>query len=170
MQIHVCSLANVPKAMEAVRPSRLVTLLTAGTPFERPAGIAPENHLLLSMNDIAVAQDGLVLPGREHVERLLEFVSLWDQRSPLLIHCFAGISRSTAAAYIAAAALSPDRDEVELAKALRQLSPSATPNPRLIEHGDAILGRNGRMVGAIRAIGRGCDAYEGNSFALPLKL
>lgn len=170
MQIHVCSLTKVAETVETVKPVRLVTLLTAGMPFERPVSVLQENHLFLSMNDIAQAQDGLVMPGREHVEALLDFVTKWDQSSPLVVHCFAGISRSTAAAYIAAAALSPDRDEAELATTLRQLSPSATPNPRLVAHGDAILGRNGRMIAAIAAIGRGCDAYEGNSFALPLKL
>ena len=78
-----------------------------------------------------------------------------------MIHCYAGISRSTASAYIIAAALAPQRDETELAKTLRRLSPSATPNPRLIAMADALLDRDGRMVEAIQAIGRGADAFEG---------
>ncbi len=51
---------------------------------------------------------------------------------------------------------------------MRFLSPSATPNPRLIEVADAILGRQGRMIAAIRAIGRGADAFEGAPFALEI--
>ncbi|MEO3385683.1 tyrosine phosphatase family protein [Mesorhizobium sp. CAU 1741] len=166
--IHVCSITKVAQAVEQSGGSRLVTLLTAGTPFERPAAIDPANHLFLSMNDIVQEQDGMVLPGREHVETMLEFARAWDRTTPLVIHCFAGISRSTAAAYICAAALAPGRDEAELARTLRRLSPSATPNARLVRHGDAILGRNGRMVAAIESIGRGADAFEGAPFFLPI--
>ena len=66
-------------------------------------------------------------PGEGHVRALLDFARSWDRRAPLVIHCFAGISRSTAAAYSVAAALAPKRDEAELAATLRRLSPSATP-------------------------------------------
>lgn len=170
MMIHVCSLTSVPETVAQAKAAHLVTLLNAGTPFERPHSIAATNHLFLSMNDIVQEQDGLVAPGQAHVETLLGFVRAWDQAAPLVINCFAGISRSTAAAYITAAALSPERDEDELATTLRQLSASATPNARLVAHADALLGRNGRMIRAIESIGRGCDAYEGNSFALALKL
>ena len=166
--IYVCSMARVGETVAAAAAVRLVTLLNAGTPFERPAGIAPANHLFLSMNDIVEEQPGMVAPGRDHVEELLSFVEGWDRAQPLVVNCFAGISRSTAAAYIAAAALAPWRDEAELARTLRRLSPSATPNARLVRHADALLGRKGRMVAAIEAIGRGADAFEGTPFALPV--
>ena len=68
-----------------------------------------------------------------------------------------------------AAALDPGRDEAQLAQTLRRLSPSATPNPRLVAIANALLGRQGRMVSAIAAIGRGADAFEGTPFCLPLK-
>ena len=167
--IHVCSITKVGETVAAARAARLVTLLNAGTPFERPAAIEPANHLFLSMNDILDEQPGMVAPGRDHVETLLSFVQGWDRARPLVVNCFAGVSRSTAAAYSTAAALAPSRDEVELAWTLRRLSPSATPNLRLVRHADAILGREGRMVAAIEAIGRGADAYEGTPFALALE-
>ncbi|HEY4191201.1 MAG TPA: tyrosine phosphatase family protein, partial [Mesorhizobium sp.] len=134
----------------------------------RPASIKPENHLHLAMNDIAEAQAGLTLPGEQHVRRLLDFARAWDRSTPLVVNCYAGISRSTASAYIIAAALAPLRDEEELAQALRWLSPSATPNPRLIGVADNILGRDGRMVAAIKAIGRGADAFEGTPFIMEI--
>ena len=67
-----------------------------------------------------------------------------------------------------AAALAPKRDEAELAQTLRALSPSATPNPRLIAVADALLERNGRMIEAIQSIGRGADAFEGTPFELKI--
>lgn len=166
--IFVCPLSKVAETVARAGADRLVSLLTAGTELERPAMIAPENHLLLAMNDIAEAQAGMTLPGEAHVRRLLDFANEWDRAQPLVIHCYAGISRSTASAYIVASALAPQRDEVELAKELRWLSPSATPNPRLIAVADAMLGRDGRMISAIEAIGRGADAFEGTPFALKI--
>lgn len=166
MMIHVCSLAKVDETVTKTGAERLLSLLAAGTEVVRPAAIAKENHLHLVMHDIAAAQDGMTMPGEEHVRNLLDFARQWDRVKPMVVHCYAGISRSTASAYIIAAALAPMRDEVELAQTLRALSPSATPNPRLIAVADALLERNGRMIEAIEAIGRGADAFEGTPFAL----
>lgn len=168
MMIHVCSLAKVDETVARTGAERLLSLLAAGTEVVRPAAIAKENHLHLVMHDIAVAQEGMTMPGEEHVRNLLGFARQWDRVKPMVVHCYAGISRSTASAYIIAAALAPMRDEVELAQTLRALSPSATPNPRLIAVADALLERNGRMIEAIEAIGRGADAFEGTPFALKI--
>jgi predicted protein tyrosine phosphatase len=86
----------------------------------------------------------------------------------LVIHCHAGVSRSTAAAFIIACALAPSRRESEIADAIRQASHTATPNRRMVAIADAILKRNGRMSAAIERIGRGSDCYEGVPFVLEL--
>ena len=112
----------------------------------------------------------MTAPADHHVETLLAFARAWDRRAPLLIHCFAGVSRSTAAAYTVAAALSPKRDEAELAATLRRLSPSATPNIRIVTIADRLLGREGRMVRAVESIGRGVEAYEGEPFRLAVDI
>lgn len=166
--IYVCSLARIGDVVERTGAGRLLSLLAEGTAITRPPSIAAEGHMVLSLHDIAEAQDGLTLPGREHVEALLAFARTWDRAKPLVINCYAGISRSTASAYIIAAALAPERDEMELAQTLRRLSPSATPNPRLVAIADEMLERGGRMIGAIASIGRGADAYEGVPFALEI--
>lgn len=79
-----------------------------------------------------------------------------------------GISRSPAAAVIAALSLYPDQDETELAQRLRTVSPYVTPNSRIIAIGDRLLGREGRLVKAIKAIGRGADTDGNVPFVLPL--
>ncbi|MER8368212.1 tyrosine phosphatase family protein [Mesorhizobium sp. M0991] len=166
--IHVCSLSKVEETVTKTGAGRLLSLLAAGTEVMRPASITRENHLHLVMHDIAVAQEGMTMPGEEHVLTLLDFARQWDRSRPLVVHCYAGISRSTASAYIIAAALAPKRDEAELAETLRALSPTATPNPRLIAIADALLERDGRMSRAIEAIGRGAEAFEGTPFALKI--
>jgi predicted protein tyrosine phosphatase len=166
--IWVCPLSKVDATVASTRADRLLSLLAPGTAMMRPATIAEANHLLLSLHDIAEPQEGMTLPGETHMRTLLDFAKSWDRARPLVINCYAGISRSTASAYIIAAALQPSRDEEELAQALRQASPSATPNPRLIALADTMLGRQGRMVEAVQSIGRGADAFEGVPFALDI--
>ncbi|SON54720.1 putative protein tyrosine phosphatase [Hartmannibacter diazotrophicus] len=167
--IHVCSLARLDETVERTGARHIVSLLNAGTPMRLPAGFDSAGHLFLAMNDIIAPTPGMTPPGVHHVETYLEYIADWNRTGPLVVHCFAGISRSTAAAYIAAATLEPNRDEEELAQTLRKLAPSATPNLRLVTIADDILGRGGRMVRAIEAIGRGEDAFEGTPFELVLK-
>jgi predicted protein tyrosine phosphatase len=166
--IHVCPLSRIEETVALSSARRLVTLINAGTPVTRPAVLAEADHLILSMNDIIEELPDMTPPGEVHVRALLDFARRWDRKAPIVIHCFAGISRSTAAAYSVAAALAPTRDEAELAITLRRLSPSATPNIRLVSIADRLLRRDGRMVAAIEAIGRGAEAFEGVPFALKI--
>jgi predicted protein tyrosine phosphatase len=166
--LHVCSLARLPETVTATGASHVVTLINSGTLVERPAAIAPGRHLFIPVSDIVEPLEGHILPGSEHVETLLDFVRRWEREKPLVFHCFAGISRSTAAAFIAACALAPDRDEAHIAAALRRASPTATPNARLVAVADAHLRREGRMVEAVCGIGRGAEAFEGEPFTLRL--
>jgi predicted protein tyrosine phosphatase len=94
------------------------------------------------------------------IKRVLDFVGGWPREQPILIHCYAGISRSTATAYITACAQNPGVDEEQIALALREASPTATPNRRFVALADAELGRGGRMIRAIEKIGRGASWIE----------
>ena len=167
-RLHVCSLALIAETVAKTGARSLVTLLSPGTEIERPIAIRPERHLHLAVSDIVEPTPGQVLPDAAHLDQLLGFVHAWDRTAPMLIHCFAGVSRSTAAAYIAACALKPKRDEFAIARALRAASPTASPNTRLVALADDKLGRRGRMSEAIAAIGRGRECFEGEPFTLEL--
>lgn len=165
--LHVCSLTRLHDTVATTGARHVVTLLDAAAPIARPATVAEADHLILRVNDILEPQDDLVCPDLSHVDALLDFVGRWAQGGPMVIHCFAGISRSTASAFIAACAIAPNRSEIQIATALRRASRSATPNGRLVALADERLGRNGRMVAAIQSIGRGTTAFEGEPFRLP---
>jgi predicted protein tyrosine phosphatase len=167
--IHVCSLARLHETVEATGARHVVTLLKDTDRVERPSAVAEANHLILGMDDIAVPMDGYVLPGDDHVARLIAFVRGWERANPMVVHCYAGISRSTAGAFVAACALNPRRDEAVIAQEIRRASRTATPNARIIAIADRLLDRNGRMIAAIEAIGRGEMAYEGVPFRLDLE-
>lgn len=167
-RIYVCPLALIGETVERTGARSLVTLLNPGTRVVRPSAIEPRRHLYIAVGDIVEETPDHVLPAGSHISDLLDFVDAWDRAAPLLIHCFAGVSRSTAAAFISACALSPERDENEIAQALRAASPTATPNARLVALADATLGREGRMSRAIESIGRGEECFAGVPFALEI--
>lgn len=167
-RIHVCSLNRLPQVVRESGASHIVTLINDETAVMRPDTVIAERHLFLGMNDIIEAMEGMVLPGEAHVSRLLEFCEAWEREQPMVVHCWAGISRSTAGAFIATCALKPEADEEETALALRAASATATPNAKLVAIADALLGRNGRMVRAVAKIGRGAFAAEGEPFHIEI--
>ncbi|MGB6540281.1 MAG: protein tyrosine phosphatase [Xanthobacteraceae bacterium] len=166
--IHVCSLSRLHETVEETGARHVVSLL-GDEAIERPVVIVPENHLWLRLHDISAPLDGYIVPGEQHVADLLNFVRGWDRRAPLVMHCYAGISRSTASAFASVCALSPHRDERSIAQALRLASPTATPNTRIVSLADRLLGRGGRMTSAIETIGRGILAAEAEPFRLDLE-
>jgi len=168
MKIYVTPLSGLANTLEITGASHLISLLSGDAAFERPSRFDPARHLQLSMHDITTEKPGLTAPSPAHVKDILGFARAWDRKAPLVVHCFAGISRSTAAAYVIAAALQPQRDEAEIAQELRRAAPAATPNIRIVAIADDLLGRQERMIRAIQDIGRGMDAYEGAPFALPI--
>lgn len=168
-RLHVCSLARLDETARLTGARSLLTLLSpGGVVAPRPEMIAPSRHLVLGVSDIVEAREGHMLAADVHVARMIAFFYEWDRTHPLLIHCYAGVSRSTAAAFIAVCALSPSRSEAEVAAYLRHASPTATPNMRLVSLADDALNRAGRMVEAVRGIGRGADCFEGAPFALEI--
>ena len=166
--IAVCPLSMLEDILQQTGAHFLLSLLSSDTIFDRPDQIEADNHLVLRFNDIIAPHEDLILPDKEHIRQLISFAKGWDQELPLVVHCWAGVSRSPAAAAIIAMALNPIRNVQELAATLRDLSPSMTPNIKMIELADTNLELDGLLLGAIGGMGRGEDTYEGNSFQLPI--
>jgi predicted protein tyrosine phosphatase len=166
--IHVCSLSRLHRTVEDTGARHVVTLLKDTDLVQRPQCIAAADHLILGVDDISAPLDGYIAPADEHVTRLLAFVRGWNRAAPLVVHCYAGISRSTAGAFVTACALNPARDELTIARELRRVSATASPNRRIVSLADRLLGRDGRMIAAIETIGPGTTALEGTPFRLDL--
>jgi predicted protein tyrosine phosphatase len=166
--IVVCPLSRLAETVARSGARHIVTLINDGTLVSRPPTVAEGNHLFVPIHDICEPAEGLVCPGAEHVDEFLSFIQRWDRGAPIVVHCYAGISRSTAAAFSGLCAVRPELDEGEIALRLRQRSRAATPNARFVAVADEILGRQGRMVRAVERIGRGAEAIEGSVFSLRL--
>lgn len=167
--LYVCALIDMPRLVQRVRPSHLVSAITADTMPETPDGFASERHLRLALNDITEPRDGLAHPTEDHIAELLTFVRTWRRDAPLVVHCLAGVSRSTAAAFITLCAHHEPGVEKRIAKALRDASPTATPNALMVQIADDLLDRKGRMVDAVAAIGTGEFGFATRPFALPVR-
>lgn len=168
-EIIVSPLSRIAEMAVRHKSREMVTLIAKEQAFHRPAVISADRHLTLQMNDITFkGNDKLIAPDDVHVQTLIDFAREWDQSAPLLVHCWMGVSRSPAAAIIVALAVKPDEDDAILAARLRTVSPFATPNARIIEIGDRLLGRNGALVSAVKAIGRGADTDGNVPFVFPL--
>lgn len=165
MTVIVCPMEAASAQCVSRAAQRAVSLLSpnlAPPVLDLPA----ERRLHLAFNDIAEPSEGLVHPTEAHIAALLGFLHDWDRSSPLLLHCLAGVSRSTAAGYVAACLREGPGSERDVARRLRAAAPFATPNPLIIALADGMLGRGGAMVAAVAAIGRGADCAQGSPFDL----
>jgi predicted protein tyrosine phosphatase len=169
-KILVTPFSAVPQTIARHKPSHLVTLLSPDHMIDTPDGVEPHCHLKLGMNDIADAFAGDSPPDKDHIESLLEFGRTWNAEAPMLVHCWAGISRSTAAAYIVLCDRFGHGHEAALAQHLRAHAPHAYPNRLMVKLADNALDRGGRMIAAVEAIGRGRIVSEGDLAELPLAL
>ncbi|MET0971669.1 MAG: protein tyrosine phosphatase [Tardiphaga sp.] len=166
--IYVCSLADLHPTVKDTGASHVLTIMANVAQVVRPETVPDANHLRVQVDDITEVMDGFVAPNEGHITQVLDFARGWDRRAPLVIHCYAGISRSTASAFAAACMLNPDRDERDIAQRIRAASPIASPNRLLVSLADRALGRNGRMVRALDDMGPGSMTVMGKPFRIDL--
>lgn len=167
-KILVCPLSQVPDVLRVHRPSHLITLLSPEFMIETPAGFPPERHLRLSLHDIAIPEFGQIPPDESHIAAIMEFARGWDGEQPLLVHCWAGVSRSMATAF----AILCDRVEKGTARSvaweIRERAPHANPNRLIVRLADAYLGRDGEMIRAVDAMTAPVFVEEGTLVEFPL--
>jgi predicted protein tyrosine phosphatase len=164
----VSPLSSLADALDSHGPSHLISLLSPEHMIDTPPGFPAARHLRLGVNDIVDPAAGTAPPARKHIDALLEFSRGWDTSQPLLIHCWAGISRSMASAFtILCDRLGPGH-ELEIARAMRRRAPHAQPNRLLVSHADDALGRGGAMTAALAGMGAPVLVEEGVTTILPL--
>jgi predicted protein tyrosine phosphatase len=152
-QVTICGIDELGSHCEA-RVTHVLSILDPGWPEPEALGAFDSHRRLeLRFHDVIEAGPGWIAPERCDVEQLLTFGrDLTEARGThLLIHCHAGVSRSTAAATLILAQARPDRPAEEVLQAVVRQRSHAWPNLRILELGDALLERRGEVVDAARA-------------------
>lgn len=137
------------------RRAAIAYLVSIGGPLERPpAGMRTvRTRLRLVFDDVVRQEDGG--PSREDVERLVRFARRVDlSQGCVLVHCRAGIGRSSAAALIILSVVLGPGHEREAAEYVLRENPRALPNPRMLELADLILGDGSVLLKTWAEIGR----------------
>jgi predicted protein tyrosine phosphatase len=169
--ILVSPLSRVMQLVAQRRPHRVISVLDPGTPFPELGPSYDERHLRLEFHDAHVATiPGVIVPGEGHIAEMLDFLGQWEVGESLLVHCHAGIGRSTATAFVAACFRNPEITEHAIAVELRRVAPLSRPNETLVRIADRLMQRSGRMSSAIWETGRDLawvDVAEGVPFELP---
>ena len=165
MSIIVCPLHDVAALVRLRRPAHVLSLMS---PTAAPVLLSPcdAHHLELRFNDISEPRTGLIEPDESHVDAILAHVQDLGLQDTVLVHCWAGVSRSPAAAFIISCARSEKGMEPAIARRLREAAPYATPNPRMVALADGLLSRGGAMIDAVAAIERGSETAWGSPFEL----
>ena len=166
--IHVSSLNVLNSVTARLQNYDLLTLLSPGHPETDWSAFACTRHVRLAFHDIIEPMPGLTPPDRDMMQAVLDFGRSHEPSRPLLIHCWAGISRSSAAAFAIACDRNPGFER-DIANELRRRAPFVTPNRLMVRLADELLERDGRMIEAVEKIGRGAEAGEGTPYELPLQ-
>jgi predicted protein tyrosine phosphatase len=160
----------VLELVAARTPHRVISILDPDTPFPELGASYAGRHLRLTFHDIHEAAPGLIPVMEEHMTQLLSFLDDWHDSESILIHCHAGIGRSTATCFVARCYRNPSASELAIAHDLRRVAPLSRPNEAVVRLADRLMRRRGRMIDAIRQTGRGLgwvDVNEGIPFELP---
>ncbi|MYE82145.1 MAG: hypothetical protein F4X36_09960 [Gammaproteobacteria bacterium] len=167
MTIYVSNLADLETHARAVRPDRLISIIQPEFQPPTPNAVSPERHLRVPVHDISEPAPGSVLPERHHVEVIVRFLDDWRAVDSLMVHCLAGVSRSSATALLAH--FLTTGDAFASARALRKAAPHAWPNRRIVALADNVLDCRGRLREAVDAMGPASTERLGTLVALPVE-
>ena len=152
--IVVCSLKDLETVCESVKPSHLISVIDPGYAPETPVGI--KNHLKLGFDDIVqVSSNNHIYrlngndipqlpPNKEHTDSIIKFSSSWNQKNPIVIHCWCGVSRSMATATYLMCSLDSSNIERNI-RYIRSIAPHANPNKLMLSFYEKILNTKGKI-------------------------
>jgi len=157
-EITVCGIGELDEHC-AVGVSHVLSILDPDAPVPPAFGTFGEHERLeLRFHDVIADVPGMIAPQPEHVRALLRFGADLAREPParahLLVHCHAGISRSSAAMTLILAQALPERAAPDILQEVLRIRGKAWPNIRMLDIGDAMLGRRGTLVAAAHELYR----------------
>jgi predicted protein tyrosine phosphatase len=144
--LHICSL-EAARELDVSVYDGVITI--EDTTIEEPFRVEDDGpqQLVLRFDDISVPMDGYVEPDESHIHAALAFAYkiAKDTGGSILIHCHAGISRSSAIALAIIAQRLGRGKEEEAVHQLEMINPNCRPNKSLVWMTDEILKRDRKL-------------------------
>jgi len=150
----VCGIEELTGHAEA-GVSHLLSILDPDWPVPEAFGAFGEHAKLeLRFHDVIEDTAGVIPPSAADVRAVLAFGRDLEAEaaSRLLVHCHAGISRSTASMALILAQALPAQPAEAILQHILGIREKAWPNLRILEMGDAMLGRDGTLPAAAAAL------------------
>jgi predicted protein tyrosine phosphatase len=152
----VCGIDELPEH-GAVGVTHVLSILDPAWPVPDAFGTFGEHERLeLRFHDVIEDTPDMQPPTEAQVAQVLAFGrTLLNEpagTAHLLVHCHAGISRSTASMILIVAQARPDLPALAIVQEILRIRPKAWPNLRIIEMGDAMLSRGGEIVAAVATL------------------
>ncbi len=153
-KVTVCGIPELPQH-SSTGVSHVLSIIDTHEP--RPPALDDFfeiDHELIRFDDVVGEYPGFEACTQAHIVKVLEFGERVhaQPKGHVLVHCHAGISRSTAAAAILMAQHAPGQEEAAFLKLLG-MRKHGWPNTRMVEFADELLQREGAML-------RGLAAYR----------
>jgi predicted protein tyrosine phosphatase len=150
--ISVCGIEELSGHCET-GVSHVLSILDPEWPVPEAFGSFGEHAKLeLRFHDVIEETPGQVAPREEDVASILAFGRDLEGEAAaaarLLVHCHAGISRSTASMALLLAQARPSLPAERIMQGILGIREKAWPNLRLLEMGDTLLGRGGALPAA----------------------
>lgn len=133
----ICAKNQVRKTVKRFEATHLISLVDPHDRMPRPHRIERGNHLVMHFDDV----DDPRLPDapqREHLVRAIEWVDRLPETARLVVHCTAGISRSTALSY---GLLRGSMREQDAMAYVLQIRPEAQPNNLMMQYLETMFGQ-----------------------------
>jgi predicted protein tyrosine phosphatase len=148
VRLSICGLDE----LAALRDHSVTHVLSILDPeWPDPAAFADwgrHSRQVIRFHDVIAEYPGYMAPTREHVAEILEFGQrIAGDEIPVehfLVHCHAGISRSTASLAMLLVQEKPGSED-EVFDRLTRVRAQAWPNSRMIRFADELLGLQGRL-------------------------
>lgn len=155
-RLTVCGVSELT-AHCAAGVTHVLSILDPGTPTPVALDeLGPHHRVELRFDDVVQEHHGYQAPTAADVEAVLRFGEHLAMEQPrverhhVLVHCWMGISRSTASAAILLAQQAPGHERAAF-DSLYDVRPRCWPNSRMIRFADGLLGRKGALVDAFEA-------------------
>jgi predicted protein tyrosine phosphatase len=136
------------------RPQWVISIGSPLLRHSKPSGLnkmPPGRVLRLEFDDVTKAAGPYTPPSIVHVEGLVDFCKRIGS-GRVLVHCEAGVSRSTASAFVLLCVRLGPGKERDAMRQVRKVCRDARPNKLIVRLADDLLGREGAMVAALQRV------------------